>query len=87
MVLGNPASHSFSPHSKTRRQRVLSHEIDDLCLCQPKLEMDGLKGSSVFPSHLNNSVFFYFREHDVKVYSKTFNKKLPNGFGDLCSFF
>jgi hypothetical protein len=48
--------------------------------------MDGLKGSSIFPSHLNNPVFFYFREHAVKVYSKTFNKKLPNGFGDLCSF-
>lgn len=31
VMFGNPSIHALAPHSKTGRQGVLSHEVNDLC--------------------------------------------------------
>ena len=53
-MLGHTPSHSHAPHTKGAGFELLPHESDDVRLRQTYTRLDGLKGSSVFPRHLNH---------------------------------
>jgi hypothetical protein len=53
-MLGDTPSHSHAPHAKGAGFELLPHESDDVRLRQTYTRLDGLKGRSVFPRHLNH---------------------------------
>jgi hypothetical protein len=55
-VFSIPAAHALSPHPETGLFAIQAHEFDDLFFFQAKLEFDCLKGRTIFPSHLDDSV-------------------------------
>ena len=53
-VLGHPAPHSGPPHFERTCRQFGAHDFDHAGLVHARSFKDGLKGGSVFPSHLND---------------------------------
>ena len=82
------ALHSFAPHSETRWLHFNPHQVNDFLFFQAKLQQNGIKCGSVFPSHFDDSVFFnvgefffqfwYFLNSFTTIFAFKSNIKLYN---------
>jgi hypothetical protein len=57
VFLAHAAMRALSPKLKAFAFEGFAHQSNDLHLWQTKLKFDGLKGSSIFPSHFYNTVY------------------------------
>ena len=56
---------AFAPELERARSELCSHELDDFARSQAELAMNGFKGRSIFPGHLDDSVDVGIRQSCV----------------------
>ncbi len=71
-MLGDTPSHAHAPHPEGALRELLAHESNDIRLRQAHTFLDGLKGGSVFPCHLNHS------RHITRRETRQLQNDMPN---------